>query len=144
MPNSLARPSDVGTLDQIVRAMYEVISGPAGQARDWERFRNLYAPGARLMPIVSIPGEPSRVRVLSVEDYIRRVDPIFAREDFWERESSRKTETFGHIAHVVSAYESLHNPKGAPFDRGTNSLQLFHDGFRWWLVSVMWDTPRTE
>ena len=136
----LTKASDVNTLDAILKAMYEVISGPAGVARDWERFRNLYAPGARLMPVVA--GPPARARVLSPEDYIRRVEPIFAQEDFWERETGRETETFGRVAHVLSHYESLRDPEGEPFERGTNSVQLFHDGERWWIVSVMWNTSR--
>ena len=144
MSTAGASPSDVATLDGILRAMYEVISGPAGAPRDWTRERSLYLPGARLMPVVSNPGETPRVRVLSPEDYIRRVEPIFAKEDFWERETSRQVETFGRIAHVLSHYESLRDPNGAPFERGSNSVQLFYDDTRWWIVSVMWNTPRRE
>ena len=139
-----ASPSDVATLDAILRAMYEVVSGAAGTPRDWTRFRSLYLPGARLMPVVSVAGETPHVRVLSPEEYIRRVEPIFAAEDFWERETSRQVETFGRIAHVLSHYESLRDSNGAPFERGTNSLQLFYDDSRWWIVSVMWNTPRRE
>ena len=133
---------DVATLEGILRAMYEVISGPAGKARDWERFRNLYAPDARLVPVIA--GPPPRARVLTAEEYIRRVGPIFAKEDFWERETGRQTERFGRVAHVLSHYESLRHPTGEPFERGTNSVQLFTDGERWWIVSVMWNTNRGE
>lgn len=143
MRRPIVRQSEVATLDGILSALYEVISGPAGQPRDWDRYRSLFLPGARLMPILSSPGEKPHVRLLSVEDYIRRVEPIFATEDFWERESSRQTETFGHVAHVLSLYESLRSPNGAPFDRGGNSLQLFNDGDRWWIVSIMWNTSRS-
>ncbi len=137
----MTNPADVATLDAIIHATYDVISGPAGQPRDWERFRSLFAPGARLMPVVS--GAAPQVRVLSPEEYIRRVEPIFAVEDFWERETGRQAETIGRIAHVLSHYESLRDPKGPPFERGTNSMQLFHDDARWWVVSVMWNTPRS-
>jgi len=71
------------------------------------------------------------------------VEPIFAKEDFWERESSRKTETFGRVAHILSSYESLRGPNEAAFERGANSLQLFNDGIRWWIVSIMWNSSRT-
>ena len=138
-----ASPSDVATLDAILRAMYEVISGPAGAPRNWNRFRSLYLPDSRLMPVVSSPGEKPRVRMLSPEDYIRRVEPIFAAEDFWERETGRQVETFGRVAHVLSHYESLHDPHGAPFERGSNSVQLFYDDSRWSVVSVMWNTLRS-
>ena len=142
--NPGAVSSDVATLDAILNAMYDVISGPAGQARDWERFRSLYAPGARLMPVVSTGPDAHCVRILSPEEYIHRVNPIFAGEPFWERESSRQTEVFGNIAHVLSAYVSLHSPDGEPFESGTNSVQLFYDGARWWIVSVMWNTSRAS
>jgi len=139
-----ARQSDVATLDAILHAFYETVSGPCGQPRDWDRFRSLLLPGARLMPIVSIPGEKAGIRFLSTEDFIHRVEPIFATEDFWARESSRQTETFGRFAHVLSFYESLRSPDGPPFERSANSIQLFNDGLRWWIVNVMWNTSRTE
>ena len=141
MSSPTARPSDVATLDSILHAFYEVVSGPAGQQRDWDRFRSLFPADGRLIPIVSDVGG-ARARFLSPDDFIHRVEPIFATEDFWERESSRQTETFGHIAHVMSSYDSLRSLNDVPFERGTNSIQLFNDGSRWWIVSVMWNTPR--
>jgi len=137
-----ALESDVSTLDGLIRASYKVLSGPAGQRRDWERYRTLFVEGARLIPVVAAAGAKPRARQLSLEDYIRRVEPIFAVEDFWERETGRQTEIFGRVAHVLSAYESLRDPKGTPFERGANSMQLFYDDSRWWIVSVMWNTSR--
>src|SRR5512136_417088 len=72
-----ANPSDVGTVDGIIQALYQVISGPVGQKRDWDRFRSLFAPGARLIPALSRPGEKPVIRVLDVEGYIQRTDAIF-------------------------------------------------------------------
>src|SRR3954451_20406893 len=143
MQTPLARAADVETLDAILRTLYEVISGPAGQARDWDRYRSLFLPEARLMPVISMPGEKVRVRLLSVENYIQRVEPIFATENFWERETSRQAETIGHFAHVLSSYESLRDPNGSPFERDANSIQLLNDGSRWWIVSVLWNTSRS-
>jgi hypothetical protein len=144
MSTPLARPSDVATLDAILHAFYETVSGAMGQPRDWDRFRSLFLPDGRLMPIISLAGEKAGMRFLSTEDFIDRVEPIFAREDFWERETSRQTETSGHFAHVLSFYESLRSPDGPPFERSVNSIQLFNDGLRWWIVNVMWNTSRTE
>ena len=144
MPTPNARVSDVNTLDAILQTLYEVISGPAGQPRDWDRYRSLFLPDARLMPVVSLPGEKTRVRLLSVEDYIRRVEPIFATENFWERETSRQAETIGHFAHVLSSYESLRDPNGVAFERDANSIQLLNDGSRWWIISILWNTSRSE
>ena len=144
MPSPSVRQSDVATLDAILHALYETVSGPLGKPRDWERFRSLFLPGGRLMPVVSMPGEKADVRLLSTEDFIQRVEPIFAVEDFWERETSRQTETFGHFAHVLSFYESLRSPDGRPFERSVNSIQLLNDGIRWWIVNLMWNTSRAE
>jgi hypothetical protein len=144
MSTPTARPSDVATLDAILHAFYETVSGAVGQPREWDRFRSLFMPGGRLMPIVSLAGEKAGVRFLSTEDFIHRVEPIFANEDFWERETSRQTETCGHFAHVLSFYESLRSPDGPPFERSVNSIQLFNDGLRWWIVNVMWNTSRSE
>lgn len=138
-----ALESDVSTLDGILHALYEVLSGPAGQPRDWERYRSLFIDGARLMPVVAVDGQKPHVRQLTVEDYIRRVEPIFAVENFWERETSRQTEITGRIAHVLSMYESLRDPKEPAFEHDANSIQLFYDDTRWWVVSVMWNTSRS-
>ena len=97
-----------------------------------------------MLVVVAVPGEKPHVRQLTVEDYIRRVEPIFAVEDFWERETSRQTETFGRVAHVLSNYESLRDPDRPPFERGANSMQLFYDDARWWVVSIMWNTSRSS
>jgi hypothetical protein len=141
MSKFVVRESDVASIDAILHASYEVISGRAGQARDWDRFRSLFVPGARLMPVIG--GEKPAVRVLTPEDYIQRVKPIFAVESFWERETSRHDEVIGQIAHVLSHYESLHDPDGEPFEHGTNSIQLFNDKVRWWIVSIIWNTSRS-
>jgi hypothetical protein len=144
MSKPMASSSDVATLDAILHTFYETVSGSAGQPREWDRFRSLFLPEGRLMPIVSIAGERAGLRFLSTEDFIHRVDPIFATEDFWERESSRQTDTFGHFAHVLSFYDSLRSPNGPPFEKSANSIQLFNDGLRWWIVNVMWNTSRGE
>lgn len=78
-------------------------------------------------------------QVLDVEGYIARVEPLFAREGFYETEVARRTEQFGRIAHVWSTYESRRDPGDAqPIMRGVNSFQLFNDGNRWWILSVYW------
>lgn len=147
-----ADPKDVESIDAIIAALYDVISGPAGQARNWDRMRSLFVPGARLMPVQVRPAaqgaaaaeaSPARVAMLSVDDYIRLGGPLLERDGFFEREIGRRTETFGHIAHVFSAYDSKRTKDDAqPFARGINSIQLMHDGTRWWVVSIFWDSER--
>jgi len=147
MSNS-ANPADVESIDAIIRATYDVISGPAGAKRDWDRERSLFYPGARLIPTATVAGRNDvdlRPLVLDVEGYIGRVEPLFAKEGFYESEVARRVEQFGRIAHVWSTYESRRDPKDRePFMRGINSIQLFNDGARWWILSIYWqhESPR--
>ena len=140
--SNLANPADVDSIDAIIAAAYDVISGPAGRPRDWERERSLFWPGARLIPTATVPGRNDvdlEPLMLDVEGYIERVEPIFAKSGFYEKEVARRVEQFGRIAHVWSTYESRHDPSDpTPFMRGINSLQLFNDGRRWWIVSIYW------
>jgi hypothetical protein len=136
-----ADPRDVESIDAIIAAAYDVISGPAGQKRDWNRERSLFYPGARIMPTASVPGRNDvdlEPQLLDVEKYIARVEPLL-QQGFYETEIARRTEEFGRIAHVWSTYESRHDPSDAkPFMRGINSIQLFNDGNRWWILCVYW------
>ena len=134
-----ARPADVGSIDSIIAAVYDVISGPAGQKRDWDRMRSLFVPGARLIPTGRGPTGEVSSRVRTVEEYITRASPLLEKEGFFEQEVARRAETFGNIAHAFSTYESRHkadDPK--PFQRGINSIQLMNDGKRWWIVTIFW------
>jgi len=139
---SEANPADVATIDSIINAAYDGISGPAGKKRDWDRERSLYLPGARLIPTTMEAGTEEidpMPHILDVERYIARVEPFFEKSGFYEKETARRTEEFGQIAHVWSTYESRHNENDPePFMRGINSIQLFNDGKRWWIVSVYW------
>ena len=140
--------ADVESINAIIAASYDVISGPAGRQRDWERERSLFAPGARLIPTATVPGQTDvelTPLVLDVEGYIARVEPLFEKEGFYETEVTRSVEQFGQIAQVWSTYESRRDPSDAkPFMRGINSFQLFNDGKRWWIVSIYWQHESTK
>ncbi|WP_292108655.1 hypothetical protein [Brevundimonas sp.] len=140
-----AAPADVASPEAIVAALYEVISGDAGQARDWDRFRSLFHPTARLMPSGTDREGRGVVRSVTPDEYIARSEPFLLREGFHEREIARRSERFGRILHVWSTYETLHSRVDAePFARGINSIQLFHDGQRWWILSVYWQAETSE
>jgi hypothetical protein len=140
MKTSNTNLADVASIDAIITAAYDGISGPAVKKRDWDREQSLYYPGARLIPTAK-PGENDGLapKILDVNGFIARVEPYFAEHGFYEKEIARRTEQFGQIAHVWSTYESRHNPDDPePFMRGINSIQLFHDGSRWWIVTIYW------
>ncbi|MFL6301750.1 MAG: hypothetical protein ACJ71N_14195 [Terriglobales bacterium] len=133
-----AKPSDVDTIEHIMAATYDVISGPQGD-RDWDRFRSLFYKDARLIPSGRRPDGTIGARSVSVEDYIERSRPIFLKEGFFERAVSNKVEEFDHMAEVWSVYESRHsNTDKEPFQRGINSFQLINDGKRWWVLTIYW------
>jgi hypothetical protein len=142
-PATGPRASDTASPEAIVTALYDVISGPAGQARDWDRFRGLFAPGARLIP--AAPRQDGSVPVaLSPDDYIKRANDALLK-GFFEREVSKKVDGFGTILHVFSTYESKRAATDEkPFARGINSIQLMQHGGRWWIVSVLWDQERPD
>jgi hypothetical protein len=145
-PVSTALPADVATPEAIVTALYDVISGDAGVERDWDRFRSLFHPTARLMPSGVTAQGAGVARSITPDEYVQRSGPVLMRDGFHEREIASKAERFGHMVHVWSSYESLRSLSDpAPFARGINSIQLFHDGSRWWVLSVYWlgETPAT-
>ncbi len=133
-----AKSADVASMDSIVAALYDVISGPAGK-RDWDRMRSLFVPYGRLIPVGRRANGEMGNRAMSVDDYIAGSAKFLEENGFYEREIARRIERFGNIAHIFSTYESKHkadDPK--PFARGINSIQLMNDGKRWWIVTVFW------
>ncbi|MBK7403612.1 MAG: hypothetical protein IPJ41_02995 [Phycisphaerales bacterium] len=144
-------PEDVGSVDGIMRALYESTAGPAGQARQWDRLRSICEPNVTRFLAARDMGEGhSTVMSLTVEDYIMHNKRYFERGGYWEKEIARRTETFGNITQVWSTYEARRgSEESAPYVRGIYSLQLLKDGDRWWLLSVLWqlegpETPMPE
>jgi len=135
-----ARAADGDSVDTMVRAVYDVISGPAG-TRDWARFRLLFADGARMIPVRMTPDGPAPA-LSTVEDYVARAGASFEKNAFYESEVARRMETFGNIAHVFSTYESRHAPGEKPFARGINSIQLVKVGKSWKVMTILWDSER--
>ena len=140
-----AGPEDTATLDGILSALYDVISGPAGQQRNWDRMRGLFVAGARLIPAVYRPDTTTPfLRMLSVDDYITRVGPQLEASGFFEKEIARRVERYGGMVHVFSTYESRRAASDPqPFARGINSIQLWNDGKRWWIVTIYWEGERS-
>ncbi len=140
-----ANPNDVSSADAIIKAVYDVISGPAGEKRNWDRMRTLFTTDARLIPTgKKATGEGTR-RSMSVEDYITSSGAFLEKNGFFESEIGRKTEQYGNIVHIFSSYESKKTLKDEqPFMRGINSFQLWNDGKRWWVINIMWESETAE
>jgi hypothetical protein len=137
------RPEDVESIDAIIRAMYDTISGPAGD-RNWYRERSLYLEGARLIPIGKRVHKEAGLQVMTLDEWIADASDYLAETDFYEAEIMRKTFRFGDIVAAFSTYEARNDPEGPPIARGINSIQLLKKDRRWWIVSVMWDNESKE
>ena len=136
---AVAKEADGASVDSTIAALYEVISGPAGAPRNWNRMRALFAPDAKLMLITPNREGGYGLRTMTVEDYISRNMSAFNTSGFYEKEIARTTDAFGQLVHVFSTYELLRSPNDAkPFMRGINSIQLAHDGRRWWIANLVW------
>ncbi len=146
VPAAAPRAEDVSTLDGMVQAYYEVISGPAGQPRQWGRDRTLYIEALRFVAVdVDAHGAP-RPRILDHQSYVDASDAAFVRRGFFEKEIHRVEQRFGPIAHVWSTYESREKENGPAIARGINSIELFWDGRRWWIANATWtdETPKNR
>lgn len=135
-----ANPADVASIDAIMKAAYNAISGDAGEKRDWNRFRSLFYQNARLIPAGKNPNTGvTGANALSVEDFIARASANMEKQGFYEREIARHTDVYGNIAQVFSTYASFHEADDkTPFQRGVNSFQLLNDGKRWWILTIYW------
>jgi hypothetical protein len=144
VPTLVADTAVVATIDGIMRAFYDVISGPPGQPRQWGRDRTLYVPDIRFHVPGRRDGRPT-VFAMTHQQYVDGVDASFVARGFFEREIGRCVRRFGNTAQVFSAYESRRDSATAPvMDRGVNLLQLFNDGARWWVASVVWEDVRAD
>jgi hypothetical protein len=128
---------DVGSVDAIISALYDVISGEPGAPRDWDRFRNLFKPESRLIPTRKNPQGELGVTSMAPEDYVQMFTTRITT-GFFERELHRETEQYGTVTHVFSTYETKEKKDGPVTNRGVNSIQLFFDGKRFYVLNVFW------
>jgi hypothetical protein len=141
-----AKPEDVRSIDAILAALYDVISGPKGQPRNWDRMRSLFLPDARLIPSrLDRDTHRADAIVLSIDGYIERSSPLMTSSGFFERGIHNEVQQFGNIAHIWSTYESRHASTDAqPFARGINSIQLLKSGDRYYIVQILWDSETPD
>ena len=135
--------SEVGSIEGITDALYDVISGPAGQ-RNWQRLKALCKPTAQFNALVPTQEGDKIYQSLSLGEYIGQADPFFLESGFYETETGRVIEEFNGIAQVFSSYETRTEVNGEPFTKGINSIQMVHDEGRWWIVNILWGTATDD
>ncbi|WP_299103221.1 hypothetical protein [uncultured Winogradskyella sp.] len=137
--------NNVATLDSTIATLYSVISGDKGVKRDWDLFKHLFQKDAKLIATNKNKKGENVVRYMSPDDYISTAGNWLVENGFHEVEISRKTQTFGNIAHVFTTYEAFNSKDDeTPFMRGINSVQLFNDGKRWWIINIYWTQESEE
>ena len=140
---TLPRAEDVATLDGIIKAYYEVVSGPAGEPSQTERDASLHHPDARA--IITGRGQDGKpyIRNLTLAQFHEGAQRS-GNPAFYEVEIHRLTQQFGNVAHVWSTYAWRRSEDGPVEGRGINSIQLYHDGERWWITAWIFDSERDE
>lgn len=128
---------DVKSVDAVIAALYDVISGEPNSPRDWERFKYLFKPEARLIPTRKDDKGELTIKALSPEEYVQLFQSRIPT-GFFERELSSKVESYGTVTHIFSTYETKEKKDGPVTNRGINSIQLFKDKDRYYIVTIFW------
>ena len=138
-----ADQTDVSSIDNIVKAIYEAITLSESEKPDMDRLRDLFTPQAvliRVTPDQVIEMDPASF-ILYFSERIR----TGALKSFYEAEISRKTHLYGSIAQVWSTYKKgINTEDPESFGRGINSIQLYYDGIRWWISSILWEDETSD
>ncbi len=133
---------DISSVDGMVNAFYEIVSGPAGQKRDWDRDKTLYSPGITFTTVTTVNGSPV-INTMTHDEFIEGSASL-EQTGFFEKEIHRVTHTYGSIVQVWSTYEFRMTKDGAVVGRGINGIQLYHDGNRWWIKSAIWQSESDD
>jgi hypothetical protein len=132
---------NLSTVDGIIHSLYDVISGPVGEERDWNKFKDLFAENARMYSAVPDKDSGTALRCITPAEYADRNKTRLSDIGFNEDELYRITNSFGAGTQILSTYE-LHftNKDGEQeITKGINNIQLYFDGQRYYIVSIFWD-----
>ena len=136
------RPEDVGSIDGMIKAWYDIVTVPKGSKPDWARDHSLYTPETRFLSVGRDKNGKLRGSIFDHVMYASGAGIGIEKEGFYESEIHRVTQRFGQTAHVMSTYESRRTKDGPVIARGVNSIELFNDGSRWWITYAQWDEER--
>jgi hypothetical protein len=135
-----ADPDDVATIDALIEAYYESVSGHPG-SRDGERMLSLFIEGGKIS--VGLAGDVPTHEL--AENYLRTERFLKLTEDFFERELARETQRFGNMANVISSYGISGAIENTNYTaRGVTVFQLLRHNDRWWILSTMWQRESPE
>ncbi|MFI5160242.1 MAG: hypothetical protein ACHQHN_03150 [Sphingobacteriales bacterium] len=130
---------DVGTLDGIIKAYYGVVTIKKGEKISYERDSLLHIAGVRVGSAgIDAKGKPI-LFYTSLKENHRENDAYMEKTGYYEHETSRKVQNIRNIYHVWSAYEAKYTPDGKVINQGVNSIELYYDGKRFWILGWFYD-----
>ena len=134
-------PIEAQQVETIIPALYNIVSGDAGVPKDWHLMKNLFSPNAIITPVFHKNNLP-QASISSVDEFIALNKKIFKDINFYETEVKQVSFRYGHMATILSHYESRDAHDKKPYSQGINSFQLLNDGRRWCVISVTWDSDK--
>ena len=124
--------ADVETIDGIIKAYYEIMSGPAGELINFKRDKSLHYKNA----LILFSSSYDKKIYNDIENvYDLHENSAKTKSGIWEYEIERDTHQFGNIANVWSTFGIKEKADGIFLEKGISSIQLYHDGNRWWILS---------
>ena len=125
-----------------IEALYGMVSIDPGPEPDWEMFRDVFLEEALL---VFSPRGTQPMRPMSVGGFIQDWKDFFRDAEleergFYETIAAMKVTEFGSIAHAFVIFEPRYGEGGPDIQlRGLDSIELSHDGTRWWVAAITTD-----
>ena len=135
---------EVGTLDGIIKAYYDVVTVKKGEKISYERDSLLHVPNAAVGMAQKGKDGKVNLKLISLKQFHKASDASLEKDGFYEKEISRRVENFGAIYQVWSTYETKNVEDGPVIERGINSIQLYFDGSRFWILSWVFDHESKE
>lgn len=130
---------DVSTLDGIIKAYYDVVSVKKGEKVNYERDSILHVPGVKVAAIGQDQNGKTTLHYTSLKQFHKESDAYIQKNGFVEIEVTRKVDNVHNLWHVWSTYEARNTPDGPVIERGTNSIELYFDGKRFWILGWFYD-----
>ena len=117
---------DVQSVESITTAYYEIISGPIGQERDFDRLRNLFHPNATFTySYWSTAEDKANLMEFDFDGYIEKLDYL-DKKGFYEEEISSQVTEYGTLVNVISTYKFWMEDKTAE-GRGVTLYNYLYD-----------------
>jgi hypothetical protein len=138
-----ARPGDVISPEALLAALHDSVSGPPGPV-DWNRFRSLFLPAARLGSSRTDAQGVTHITTSSVEELITSGAAEREKMPWYEVILVKHIEKFDNIAVAYYSHDDRPAREGNAIQRSVNICEMLYDGKRWWIHSASWDVVPTS